>query len=140
MTKLVADVTNLTYEGAAVALAAGVAKAREIGAPECIAVVDSASRLISYVKLDGAAVLAEQPAIAKARTAAALGIETGPLPFEFGVNLASASGNQIVNLKGGLPIVVNGKLVGAVGVGSGTPEQDVAVATAARDAVQNALK
>ena len=126
---------QLTYAGAAVAIEAAVAKSRELKAPECIAVVDAATNLLAYARVEGAAVLAKDPSIAKAATAAALAMATGPIPFEFGVNLAEASHGSIVNLGGGLPIIVDGRVLGAIGVGSGTTEQDVAVAEAGRDAI-----
>jgi glc operon protein GlcG len=131
---------QLTYAGAAIAVAAAVSKSREISAPECIAVVDAGGNLLAYARVEGAAVLAVQPAIAKASTAAALGGPTGGIPFEFGANLASASLGGITNLGGGFPIIYKGELLGAIGVGSGTTEQDVAVAEAGRDAILAALE
>jgi glc operon protein GlcG len=131
---------QLTYAGAAVAIAAAVAKSKEISAPECIAVVDAGGNLLAYARVDGAAVLAIQPAIAKAATSAALGAPTGGIPFEFGANLAFASLGGITNLGGGFPIIYRGELLGAIGVGSGTTEQDVAVAEAGRDALLASLE
>ena len=131
---------QLTYAGAAIAIAAAVAKSREISAPECIAVVDAGGNLLAYARVDGAAVLAVQPAIAKASTSAALGAPTGGIPFEFGANLAFASHGGITNLGGGFPIIYKGELLGAIGVGSGTTEQDVAVAEAGRDALLASLE
>jgi glc operon protein GlcG len=131
---------QLTYAGAAIAIAAAVAKSREISAPECIAVVDAAGNLLAYARVDGAAVLAVQPSIAKASTSAALGAPTGGIPFEFGANLAFASHGGITNLGGGFPITYKGELLGAIGVGSGTTEQDVAVAEAGRDALLVSLE
>jgi uncharacterized protein GlcG (DUF336 family) len=64
---------------------------------------------------------------------------TGGVPFEFGANLGIASDGGITNLGGGLPIILGGEVVGAIGVGSGTTEQDIAVAEAGRDAVLAAL-
>ena len=131
---------QLTYAGAAIAIAAAVAKSNEISAPECIAVVDAGGNLLAYARVDGAAVLAIQPAIAKASTSAALGAPTGGIPFEFGANLAFASHGGITNLGGGFPIIYKGELLGAIGVGSGTTEQDVAVAEAGRDALLASLE
>jgi len=131
---------QLNYASAAIAIAAAVAKSREISAPECIAVVDAAGNLLAYARVDGAAVLAVQPAIAKASTSAALGAPTGGIPFEFGANLAFASHGGITNLGGGFPIFYKGELLGAIGVGSGTTEQDVAVAEAGRDALLASLE
>lgn len=130
---------SITYAAARVAIDAAVEKSRAIGAPECIAVVDASSNLLGFARVEGAAVIAQEPAIAKAATAAALGGVTGDIPFEFGANLAFASQGAIVNLGGGLPIVVEGVVIGAIGVGSGTTEQDIAVATAGRDALLKAI-
>ncbi|MEP9380108.1 heme-binding protein [Aquabacter sp. CN5-332] len=137
--ELLQTTRQLTYAAALIGVSAAVAKCREIGAPECIAIVDAAGQLLAYARVEGAAVLARDPAIAKAATAAALGTPSGTIPFEFGVNLGVASRDAIVNLGGGLPIVHEGCVVGAVGVGSGTTEQDIAVAEAGRDAVLAAL-
>jgi glc operon protein GlcG len=130
---------QLTYAGAAVAIAAAVAKSKEIGAPECIAVVDAGGNLLAFARVEGAAVLARDPSIAKAATSASLGAPTGGIPFEFGANLGFASHGGIVNLGGGFPIILRGQVLGAIGVGSGTTEQDVAVAEAGRDALLAAL-
>ena len=130
---------QLTYAAAAVAVAAAVAKSREIAAPECIAVVDAGGNLLAFARVEGAAVLAREPAIAKAATSASLGMPTGGIPFEFGANLGIASDGGITNLGGGFPIILGGEVVGAIGVGSGTTEQDIAVAEAGRDAVLAAL-
>jgi glc operon protein GlcG len=138
-TNLVQNRKQLTYAAAAVAIQAAVAKSHEISAPECIAVVDAGGNVLAFARVEGAAVLAFEPAIAKAQTSASLGIPTGGIPFEFGVNLATASKGGITNLGGGFPIIHDGELLGAIGVGSGTTEQDVAVAEAGRDAVLAAL-
>lgn len=138
-TALVQSRKKLTYAGAAIAIEGAVAKSREIGAPECIAVVDDSGNVLAFARVEGAAVLAFEPAIAKAATAASLGGSTGDFPFEFGINLATASKGCITNLAGGLPIIQNGDLLGAIGVGSGTPDQDVAVAEAGCAAILAAL-
>ncbi len=130
---------QLTYAGAAIAIEAAVAKSKELGAPECIAVVDAAGDLMAFARVEGAAVLAREPAIAKAATSASLGAPTGGIPFEFGANLGFASQGGIANLGGGFPIAFGGGVIGAIGVGSGTTEQDVAVAEAGRDALLAAL-
>lgn len=137
--KLLQDTQQLTYAGAAIAIEAAVARSKKIAAPECIAVVDAGGNLLAFARVEGAAVLAREPAVAKAATAASLAMPTGSIPFEFGANLGFASQGGIVNLGGGFPIILNGRVLGAIGVGSGTTEQDVAVAEAGRDAVLAAL-
>jgi len=131
---------QLTYDGAAFALAAAVAKAREIGIPENVSVVDAGGNLLAFGRMDGAKFLAQHSSFTKARTAASLAMPTGHFPAQFGVDLALATGEQSINLPGGLPIILNGELLGAVGVSSGADDQDVIIAEAACDAVLSALK
>lgn len=65
-------------------------------------------------------------------------MQTGSIHAEVGVKLAIATGGKLTNLKGGVPIVIDGQVVGAIGVGSGTGEQDREVALAGVAAVQGA--
>jgi uncharacterized protein GlcG (DUF336 family) len=136
---LIQNRKQLTYAAAVVAIEAAVAKSREISAPECIAVVDAGGNVLAFARVEGAGVLAFEPAIAKAQTSASLGIPTGGIPFEFGANLATASKGRISNLGGGFPIIHDGEVLGAIGVGSGSTEQDISVAEAGRDAVLAAI-
>lgn len=131
---------QLTHEGATVALQAAIAEATRLGVPQNISVVDAGGHLITFARMDGARLYAHYSSLSKAQTAASLGDSTGHLPPQFGVDLALATGGRSINMVGGLPIVVDGLLVGAVGVSSGTDEQDLAVAEAARAAVLVALQ
>ena len=78
-TSLVQDKRQLTYAGAAIAIEAAVAKSRQISAPECIAVVDAGGSLLAFARVEGAAVLAQKPSIAKAETSASIGAPTGAI-------------------------------------------------------------
>jgi uncharacterized protein GlcG (DUF336 family) len=120
----------LTHEGAAKILEAAVKKGAEIEAPQCIAVTDDGGHLLAFARMDGAKVLSIDSALAKARTAASSRRPTGDLSEELERRLAFATRGKATNLVGGLPIVVNGYVIGAIGVGSGTGEQDVEVARA----------
>jgi uncharacterized protein GlcG (DUF336 family) len=120
----------LTYDGAAKVLAAAARKAEEIGAPQCIAVTDEGGHLLAFGRTDGGKVLSIDSSIAKARTAASSRVPTGRMTDELARGLAFATRGKATNLPGGLPIVVDGYLVGAIGVGSGTGEQDIEVAAA----------
>jgi glc operon protein GlcG len=130
---------QLTYEGAIVALNAAIAKARELDVPENISVVDAGGHLLAFARMNGARFFAQHSSIAKAQTAASLQMATGQLPRQFGVDLALATGNRSINLPGGLPIVVDGVVIGAIGVSSGPDADDIAVAEAGRDALIVAL-
>ena len=139
MTDYLRPARRLTYAGAALAIEAAVAKATEIGVPQNSRVVDAGGNLLAFARMDGAHFLAQHSSHSKARTAASLGVPTGHLPAQFGVDLALATGGRSINMVGGLPIVVDGDLVGAVGVSSGAADEDLAVAEPARDAVLTVL-
>ena len=139
MTELTRQSRQLTCDGALLALNAALARARELGVPENIAVVDAGGNLLSFARMDGARFLAQHSAISKAQSAASLRMKTGQLPPQFGVDLALATGNRSINLAGGLPIEVDGVLIGAIGVSSGPDPDDIAIAEAGRDAVLAAL-
>jgi glc operon protein GlcG len=114
-----------------------------------IAVVDDGGHLIAFERMDGARPASGYTAITKATTAATFRQPTGPLPAGSSSpdpllnlslqNAAAASGGKITTLFGGVPIVVDGQIIGAVGVGGGTGEQDAAVARAGIDALLKAL-
>ncbi len=129
----------LTHEGALLMLDAAVAKARAMGQPQCIAIVDGGCNLLAYLRMDGAKVLSRQSAIRKAMTAASSRMATGGLDDGLGARLAWASGGEVTNLKGGLPIVVGDQVLGGIGVGSGTGDQDIEVAQAALAALAAGL-
>lgn len=130
---------ELTAEGAMVALQAASAKAREIGTPQCIAVVDRGGHLLAFLRMDGAKVLSQYSATQKAATAASSAAPSGELPEPLAAGLAAATQGRFTNLRGGLPILVEGRVIGAIGVGSGTAEQDLIVARAGIDALLAAL-
>src|SRR5262245_5726004 len=121
---------TLTHAGALAVLQAAVARAAAMQGPPCIAVVDAGCNLFAFARMDGAKVLSQQTATQTAVTAATTRVATGNAPEELGLKLTLASGLRITNLKGGVPIVVDGHVVGGIGVGSGTGEQDVEVAEA----------
>ncbi len=127
---------TLSYEGALRLIAAAVAHANKMGQPQCIAVVDAGCNLLAFVRMDGAKIQSEHSSITKAKTAASSRSETGSAPAYLDGTLAMATGLRWSNLKGGMPVIVDGHVVGGIGVGSGTSEQDVEVATVALEALR----
>lgn len=117
-------------------LTAAVAKATEIGQPQCIVIVDASGVTLGQIRMTGAKYLSLKSACAKARTSASIGAETTTIPEHVGLPIAAATSGDVTRLGGGLPIVIDGQVVGGIGVGSGTPEQDLAVARAAQDAIE----
>ena len=127
--------SKLTHAGALKLIEAGIAKAQAMGQPQCIAVVDDGGNMLAFVRMDGAKFLSATSALNKARTAASTRAPTGNAHAEVEVKLAIATDGGFTNLKGGVPVILNGHCVGAIGVGSGTGEQDAEVARAALAAI-----
>lgn len=126
---------KLTHEAALKLLDAAVAHATSMGQPQCISVVDEGCNLLAFVRMDGARVLAVESSRRKAETAAATGKPSGTMHDDIEIKLAIATDGHMTNLKGGMPIIVDGHVVGGIGVGSGTGDQDREVAIAAIAAV-----
>jgi glc operon protein GlcG len=135
---LTRQVKRLTYEGARTVLAAAIAYAEKMGVPQCIAVVDDGCNLMAFARMDGARVLSVDSAQRKAMTAAVTGKPTGDIAEDLGFKLAHATDGKMVNLKGGVPIIVDGETIGGIGIGSGTGEQDREIANTALAALPGA--
>ena len=139
MTQLTRPTIELTLAGAHTILHAAIAKAEAMEVPQCITVVDTGGNTVAFARMDGAKVLSELSSKAKAQTAASSRSVTGGAGPEVELKLAFATGGRLTNLNGGLPIVVDGVVIGAVGVGSGTGAQDIEVGQAGLDAFHAAL-
>ncbi len=131
---------KLSNEGAYKILEAAVAKADEIGVPECISVVDPGGHLICFTRMDGAFVQSIDSSLRKAMTAASYGDPTGLMPDGPDIRLAIATDGKRINLPGGLPIIVDGHVIGGIGVGSGTGAEDLVVAKAGLEAIEGTQK
>ena len=129
---------KLTHDGALKMLRAAVAKALEMKQPQCISITDDGGHLLAFVRMDGAKVLSIDSSLKKAMTAASSRVPTGQIHASVETKLALATRGKLTNLLGGVPIVVEGHVIGAIGVGSGTGEQDLEVAKAALAALPGA--
>lgn len=127
--------TALTHKGVLAALQAAIAKAEEMGVPQDIVIVDASGETLAKFRMDGAKFTSMHTATSKAITAASLNAATGSMSAEFGTAAGLASSGRVTHLKGGLPIRFGGLLAGAIGVGSGTGDQDVEVGRAALAAI-----
>ncbi len=110
-------------------------KASELGIKVSIAVVDSGGHIVAQGRMDGARIITIDMSRGKAFTAVAFQSETQALAERFGQNMFFGSGpdlsqGKIVPLPGGVPIRQGEEVVGAVGVGGGSGEQDVECAKA----------
>ena len=135
---------KLTLEGAQLVLAAAQARAAEIKVPMDIAVVDDGAHLLAFARMDGAKLSSVEIAIRKAQGAAIRRLPTAPARTGEEVNvvlsmgLALATQGRQIPVRGGLPLLVDGVCVGAIGVSNGTEDQDVDVAQAGVRALERA--
>ncbi|MEM1400714.1 MAG: heme-binding protein [Pseudomonadota bacterium] len=125
----------LTHTGAMAMLSAGIAEAETMGQPQCIVIVDASGEVIAEIRMTGAKFLSRKSALAKAQTAASIRAESMTIPEDFGTLIAAATGGSVTRLGGGLPIIIDGEVVGGIGVGSGSADQDRQVGFAALAAV-----
>ncbi|UJW84768.1 GlcG/HbpS family heme-binding protein [Devosia sp. SL43] len=129
---------RLDLADAGILLAGARSKADAIGVPMCIAITDESGNLIAFERMDGGKTTSITIAIDKAFTAAGArrathdyGIASQPGSPAYGIN--SAIGGRLMVVGGGLPVEVDGVVVGGIGVSSGTPVQDREVAQAGID-------
>ena len=126
---------TVTLEDAKRIIEAAEKKAAEIGQPMDIAVVDAGGNLKSHVRMDGANIGSITISINKAYTAIAFQGDTAGLqemtrPDGPIYGLSDAHGGRLVVFPGGVPLVRGDDIVGAIGVSTGTIEQDQQVAEA----------
>ena len=126
---------SITSESAHRMIEAAERKAREIGHPMVIAVVDDAGVLKAFSRMDGAALLSVQVAQDKAYTAAGFGLSTDAwhdfIKNDPPLAAGAPSGiHRLVIFGGGYPIKVDEQIVGAIGVSGGHYSQDMEVAQA----------
>ncbi len=140
----VVDQKGLTLEAAKRVIAAAVAEARRNNASGAIAVVDARGHVVALERLDGTFAAGADISVGKARTAALFKKPTSF--FENVINkgrtamAALPSQPDFTPLMGGVPIVIDGQVIGAVGVsGAASAKQDDQIATLAAAAVEPTL-
>jgi len=82
-----------------------------------LTMLNAAVRVLASLRMTGAKFASLETATAKAVSAASNRVASGAIPAQFENLVALATHGQITNLQGGLPIVINGDLCGAIGVG-----------------------
>lgn len=133
---------KLTIEGARAVLAAAQQHARDMGCPVNIAVVDEGAHLLAFERMDGAKPASISIALVKAQAAAMRRAATGPAKTGDQVNvalalgLAMASPSEQTPIRGGIPLIVDSEVVGAIGVSAGTEDQDAEIARAGAAALE----
>ena len=131
------DEANTLIEGAR-------RKAVEIGVPMCIAIVDESGNLVAFKRMDGGKVTSITISQDKAFTAAAARKATHDynavnVPGNLAFGIHTEVGGRVSTVGGGLPVLVDGEVVGGIGLSSGTPVQDMECAQAGIDYLMQQL-
>jgi glc operon protein GlcG len=129
------SVTVLDRAGAQTILQAAIESARQRNAPSAIAVVDPAGDLLAFQRMDNVRPASADLAIQKARTAARLQRPTAEIEDNVNQGRTAFVTAKIVSLRGGMPVRVNGEVVGAVGVAGLSKEADTEIARIAAAAL-----
>ncbi|MDH7799456.1 MULTISPECIES: heme-binding protein [unclassified Beijerinckia] len=127
----------VTLDQAIKAATAAMAKAKDINVPNAVAVVEPSGDLVYFAKMNGAPYsavqLAQQKAVASARyrrpTKVFYDAIEGGHPFYL-------TFPGVAGAPGGVPLIVDGKLIGAIGVSGGNGDQDMLVSGAGADALK----
>jgi uncharacterized protein GlcG (DUF336 family) len=130
------SIVSLSLADARDIIAAGEQKANFLRIPYNIAVVDAGGALVAHARMDGAWLGSIDIAIDKAWTARAFENSTEDLASmtqsgQSGFGLNTTNGSRVVIFGGGIPIKLDGVVIGAVGASGGSVENDIAVAHAA---------
>jgi len=128
--------SNVNQDQAHKAVAAALAEAKKQGLPMAVAVVDTAGQLVAFERMDNTQTASIAVAQDKAVSAA---MYRRPTKVFQDVLAAGGVGLRVLTLRnanaveGGLPIVVDGKIIGAIGASGGSADQDGVIAKAGLD-------
>jgi len=140
------QVPMLSLEAAKVAAEASQEKAKQMGMDFNIALVDATLQLLHFIRMPNAKLTSIQISIDKAFTAAGHRAPTSTyqgknfLPGGPAYGIHNSNGGRFMLIGGGIPIMIDGQCVGAIGVSTGTPAQDIECATAGAEAVDAWVK
>jgi uncharacterized protein GlcG (DUF336 family) len=124
---------NITLEQARKVYAAAEAEARRANVAVAIAIVDTAGNLVLYQRLDNTQTASVTLAVDKAVSAAIYRRSTKSFQDSLargGENLRILALSRAVPVEGGLPIVIDGKVIGGIGVSGATGDPDTLIAQA----------
>jgi uncharacterized protein GlcG (DUF336 family) len=136
---------QLTLHAAQLASAACVSKAQAMKVPMNIAIVDASTYLLHFERMPGAKLTSIDISINKAFTAAGHKVPTHTYkemvwPGGAACGINNSNGGRFMVIGGGIPIKIDGEVVGAIGCSTGTPAQDQEVAQAGVDAIMEYVK
>ncbi|MGW4564225.1 GlcG/HbpS family heme-binding protein [Streptomyces sp. NPDC004561] len=133
-------VAPLTIEDAELLVATARRAAEEAGVTVSVTVLDAGGHLLAFRRDDRAVLISGETSTRKAYTALQLNTPTAELvdavqPGGLFHTLPTALDRPLLFIAGGVPVHRDGRLIGAIGVGGGAPEQDHGFATAAVQAL-----
>ncbi len=108
-----------------------IQKAQEINLKATIAICDQHGNTILFYRMEGSLLISSEVAPKKAYTAASLNKSTAELKNfmdEYAYHLDKSTEGRLVFFAGGLPIRIDNKLIGGLGVSGGLPEEDQEIA------------
>jgi uncharacterized protein GlcG (DUF336 family) len=140
--RIMITVKSLGLADAGQAIQAGIARAGQINSPSTIAVVDVGGSVVAQARMDGAPLASVALAYNKAYTSLSTHLATGEIskisqPGGDFYGIANGLDGRAIIFAGGVPIRVDGQVVGAVGASGGTGAQDDDVARAAASSLSN---
>lgn len=137
-------IKRLGCDDAQILMEGARSKAAHIGVPMCIAITDESGNLIAFERMNGGKITSITIAQDKAFTAAGAkkatheyGSASQPGSAAYGIN--SAIGGRLMVVAGGLPVIIEGEVVGGIGLSSGMPAQDLACAQAGLEHFSNSM-
>ncbi|MFG2407073.1 heme-binding protein [Streptomyces brevispora] len=140
MSTLTAAVAPLTTQDAEALVEAARTAAEAAGIAAAVTVLDAGGHLLVFRRDDRAVLIAGETSTRKAYTALQLNAPTADLvdavqPGGLFHTLPTALDRPLLFIAGGVPVHREGRLIGAIGVGGGAPEQDHGFATVAADSL-----
>jgi len=126
---------TLTLETARRVLDAALEKAAELGSPSSIAILDAGREPLVFARMDGAPLASSEISQNKAYTSISMKMPTADLqalvqpgaPF---YGLGQTQSRPFVTFGGGLPLTLDGDVIGSIGVAGGTADTDIQIAEA----------
>lgn len=127
--------SDIEYQEALLLIEAALVRAQELGVPVSVSVVDRTREQVAFAREPKAPIFTAKVATAKAFTASSLSTPThitqqytqsgGPF-----YGLEALGAGQISTIPGGLPLMRDGEVIGAIGVSGGSAEEDLEIAEA----------
>jgi uncharacterized protein GlcG (DUF336 family) len=130
----------ITQELAAALIQKAIDHAKSINLSISVAIVDMVGNLVAFVRMDNANLISIGSSQGKAFTAAKSTLSTKAFADFLKANqadIASLKNENLVPIAGGLPIIYKGEIIGGIGIGGGSGEQDETCAKIALTILEN---